>query len=251
MTGSLSELSKLSEQLNKESEHVNTIITRVNQSLASMNLGVECWLPRPLSIGEHFFSFGATMVGRIEDRAIQFGYARAENVFQLAIRNVMVQESTTPDGSPETRIANPGDPHPLLKANRNLRIDALELLGELTQAMKSRVASMIASIQKGTEASRQLIIEDAVEKRFLDSPVEELAFSVRTYNCLKNANIRTVRDLVQKTEAQLLKTKNFGRSSLNEIRELLPSMGFSLGMTIDEHGEAVKPEADPSREARG
>ncbi|OAI56872.1 hypothetical protein AYO50_02305 [Acidobacteria bacterium SCGC AG-212-P17] len=246
MTASLSELSKLSEQLNKDSERVNTIITTVNQSLASMNLGVECWLPRFLSTGEHFISFGTTIVGRSEDRAIQFGYARAENAFQLAIRNVMVQECTTADGSFESRIANPGDPHPLLKANRTLRIDALELLGELTEAMKSRVASMIASIQKGTEASSQLVIEDLVEKRSLDSSVEDLALYVRTYNCLKNANIQTVRDLVQKTEAQLLKTKNFGRWSLNEIRELLASMDFSLGMKIDEHGEAVKPEADPS-----
>ena len=55
----------------------------------------------------------------------------------------------------------------------------------------------------------------------LDKSVEELELSVRSYNCLKNANIRTIRELVQKTEAEMLKTKNFGRKSLNEIKEIL------------------------------
>jgi DNA-directed RNA polymerase subunit alpha len=68
----------------------------------------------------------------------------------------------------------------------------------------------------------------------LDKSVEELELSVRSYNCLKNANIRTIRDLVQKTEAEMLKTKNFGRKSLNEIKEILHSMGLSLGMRLDQ-----------------
>jgi len=62
---------------------------------------------------------------------------------------------------------------------------------------------------------------------------------VRSYNCLKNANIQTIGELVQKTEAEMLKTKNFGRKSLNEIKEILASMGLSLGMKIDEQGNAV------------
>ncbi len=65
------------------------------------------------------------------------------------------------------------------------------------------------------------------------------SISVRSYNCLKNANIQTIGELVQKTEAEMLKTKNFGRKSLNEIKEILTSMGLSLGMKIDEHGNAV------------
>ena len=63
--------------------------------------------------------------------------------------------------------------------------------------------------------------------------IEELELSVRSYNCLKNADIKTIADLVQKTEADMLKTKNFGRKSLNEIKELLAEMGLSLGMKID------------------
>ena len=62
---------------------------------------------------------------------------------------------------------------------------------------------------------------------------------MRSYNCLKNANIQSIGELVQKTEAEMLKTKNFGRKSLNEIKEILASMGLSLGMKIDEHGNAV------------
>jgi len=68
----------------------------------------------------------------------------------------------------------------------------------------------------------------------LDKSVEELELSVRSYNCLKNANIRTLRELVTKTEAEMLKTKNFGRKSLNEIKEILSAMGLSLGMRLDQ-----------------
>ncbi len=63
--------------------------------------------------------------------------------------------------------------------------------------------------------------------------VDELELSVRSANCLQNANIRFIGELVQKTEAEMLKTKNFGRKSLNEIKETLSSLGLSLGMTID------------------
>jgi DNA-directed RNA polymerase subunit alpha len=64
--------------------------------------------------------------------------------------------------------------------------------------------------------------------------VDELELSVRSYNCLKAANIRTVAELVQKTENEILKYRNFGRKSLVEIKELLDRMGLSLGMNIDD-----------------
>jgi DNA-directed RNA polymerase subunit alpha len=73
----------------------------------------------------------------------------------------------------------------------------------------------------------------------LNRSVEELELSVRSYNCLKNANIQTIGELVQKSEAEMLKTKNFGRKSLNEIKEILASMGLGLGMKIDDQGNAV------------
>jgi DNA-directed RNA polymerase subunit alpha len=74
----------------------------------------------------------------------------------------------------------------------------------------------------------------AASNENLDKSVEELELSVRSYNCLKNANIRTIRELVQKTEGEMLKTKNFGRKSLNEIKEILTGMGLNLGMRLDQ-----------------
>ncbi len=77
-----------------------------------------------------------------------------------------------------------------------------------------------------TEAARQDL------NRNLFRGVHELELSVRAANCLKNANIKTIADLVQKTEHEMLKTKNFGRKSLNEIKDLLHDMGLSFGMNI-------------------
>ncbi len=64
--------------------------------------------------------------------------------------------------------------------------------------------------------------------------VNELELSVRAANCLKNAGIETIAEMVQKTESEMLKTKNFGRKSLNEIKEILAEMGLSLGMKVEE-----------------
>ncbi len=76
-------------------------------------------------------------------------------------------------------------------------------------------------------------VRSGVANEHLDKSVEELELSVRSYNCLKNANIRTIRELVQKTEPEMLKTKNFGRKSLNEIKEILTTMGLGLGMKLE------------------
>ena len=76
------------------------------------------------------------------------------------------------------------------------------------------------------------------ENEHLAKSVEDLDLSARSYNCLRNANIQTVRELVQKTEAELLATKNFGQKSLTEIVDILSGMGLSLGMTLDQPAEA-------------
>jgi DNA-directed RNA polymerase subunit alpha len=89
---------------------------------------------------------------------------------------------------------------------------------------------------------------DAPEERSMDRisdqlnrSVEELELSVRSYNCLKNAGIQTIGELVQKSESEMLRTKNFGRKSLNEIKEILAGMGLALGMKPDSHGRLVAP----------
>jgi DNA-directed RNA polymerase subunit alpha len=75
--------------------------------------------------------------------------------------------------------------------------------------------------------------EEPIFNSNLLKSVEELELSVRSYNCLKNANIKTIADLVQKSEQEMLRTKNFGRKSLNEIKEILQVMGLRLGMRVD------------------
>lgn len=89
------------------------------------------------------------------------------------------------------------------------------------------------------------------EKEFNENlyrSVNELELSVRSANCLKNAKIEKIYQLVQKTEAEMLKTKNFGRKSLNEIKELLAEMGLSLGMDLEGF---VPPEEDQKSDDEG
>ena len=73
----------------------------------------------------------------------------------------------------------------------------------------------------------------------LNKPVDELDLSVRSYNCLKNADIRTIRDLIKRSERDMLHTKNFGKKSLNEIKDLLHGMGLDFGMDFDEQGNPI------------
>ena len=73
----------------------------------------------------------------------------------------------------------------------------------------------------------------------LDRSVDELELTLRSYNGMKNANMRTLRDLVTKTEEELLQTKHFGRESLNEIIEVLAGLGLHLGMRDDDEDDAV------------
>ncbi len=77
------------------------------------------------------------------------------------------------------------------------------------------------------------VVSGALLNDNLIKNIDELELSVRAYNCLKNANIKTISDLVQKTENEMLRTKNFGRRSLNEIKDILSSMGLHLGMRFE------------------
>ena len=88
--------------------------------------------------------------------------------------------------------------------------------------------------------------EDSAFKDMISKPISELELSVRSANCLEAANIKTISDLIQKTEAQMLKYKNFGKKSLSEIDAILTPMGLSLGMNIDERLKKKKG-AQPSQ----
>jgi DNA-directed RNA polymerase subunit alpha len=110
--------------------------------------------------------------------------------------------------------------------------DAVGLAGKL---MKDHLAIFI-NIEEEGEVEAPVELSEAEREAWwekLNRSVDEMELSVRSYNCLKNANIRTIGDLVQRSETEMLKTKNFGRKSLNEIKEILSSMGLSLGMKLD------------------
>ncbi|WP_437546523.1 DNA-directed RNA polymerase subunit alpha [Sorangium sp. So ce327] len=94
--------------------------------------------------------------------------------------------------------------------------------------------SIWVNFEESEETSYQAVMsDDEPLNENLFRSVEELELSVRSANCLQNANITLIGELVQRTEQDMLKTKNFGRKSLKEIKEILANMGLSLGMKID------------------
>jgi DNA-directed RNA polymerase subunit alpha len=94
--------------------------------------------------------------------------------------------------------------------------------------------SIFINFEETEEPVEETVSEEAAKmNENLDKSVDELELSVRSANCLQNANIRYIGELVQKTEADMLKTKNFGRKSLKEIKEILAEMGLALGMKLD------------------
>jgi len=93
--------------------------------------------------------------------------------------------------------------------------------------------SIFINFEEPTELSAPTLEEPEPLNPNLFRSVDELELSVRSANCLQNANIRFIGELVQRTEAEMLKTKNFGRKSLNEIKEVLGSMDLHLGMVLD------------------
>src|SRR6202012_2714273 len=113
-----------------------------------------------------------------------------------------------------------------------------DALGLAAKLLKDHMTIFI-NFEEELETDSRSEEKPLIKNENLNRSVEELELSVRSYNCLKNANIQSIGELVQKTEAEMLKTKNFGRKSLNEIKEILAQMGLSLGMKIDEQGNGV------------
>jgi len=111
--------------------------------------------------------------------------------------------------------------------------DAISLSAKLVRDHLNIFINLDEAADEQTDAQVEQTQTGSLNEN-LDKSVEELELSVRSYNCLKNANIRTIRELVQKTEGEMLKTKNFGRKSLNEIKEILHSMNLGLGMRLDQ-----------------
>jgi len=120
-----------------------------------------------------------------------------------------------------------------------------DAVGLAAKLMKDHLQIFINIDEEEEEETESAVVEVSDEEKGalyekLGKSVDEMELSVRSYNCLKNANIRTIGELVQKTESEMLKTKNFGRKSLNEIKEILSGMGLSLGMKLDDWPQAQK-----------
>src|SRR5436189_344305 len=123
----------------------------------------------------------------------------------------------------------------------NGSITSQDSLGLAAKLIKDHMQIFIQFEEKPEPVEEPAEVRHDAVAEHLNKSVDELELSVRSYNCLKNANIRTIGELVTKSEAEMLKTKNFGRKSLNEIKEILQSMGLALGMKMDEHGRPVPP----------
>lgn len=146
------------------------------------------------------------------------------------------------DFSPVQRVniqVEPSKRHPgaerlVIEMWTNGSVSPEDAVGEAALILEDHF-NLLCRFPTGLEPDEEIPAE--VEKVELNEnlfrSVDELELSVRAYNCLKTANIRTIADLVQKSEAELLKTKNFGKKSLNEIKTILGEMQLSLGMRLD------------------
>ena len=128
----------------------------------------------------------------------------------------------------------------------NGAISPADSIGQAAKLLKDHM-SIFINFEEVTETAEEPAERGTGQmNEVLTRSVEELELSVRSYNCLKNANIQSIGDLIQKTEAEMLRTKNFGRKSLNEIKEILGGLGLSFGMKIDAQGRLVGPVNPPS-----
>lgn len=115
----------------------------------------------------------------------------------------------------------------------NGNVAPADAIGYAAKILKEQL-SVFINFDEGEAAPKAAETQEGIKlNENLFKSVDELELSVRSANCLKNADIRYIGDLVQKTEAEMLKTKNFGRKSLNEIKEILSEMGLSLGMKLE------------------
>jgi len=128
----------------------------------------------------------------------------------------------------------------------NGAISPADSIGQAAKLLKDHMAIFI-NFEELPEQTEEVSERGTGQmSEVLGRSVEELELSVRSYNCLKNANIQSISDLVQKTEAEMLRTKNFGRKSLNEIKEILAGLGLTFGMKMDAHGRLVAPVGVPT-----
>ena len=128
----------------------------------------------------------------------------------------------------------------------NGAISPADAIGQASKLLKDHMTIFINFEEMPESAEEPAERAMSQMNEVLNRSVEELELSVRSYNCLKNANIQTIADLVQKSEVEMLRTKNFGSKSLNEIKEILSGLGLGFGMKFDSQGRLVSPAGTPA-----
>lgn len=121
-----------------------------------------------------------------------------------------------------------------IEVTTNGAISPADAVGQAAKLIKDHFLIFINFTEEPEEETEDKKSGDDKLSEYLSRNIDELELSVRSYNCLKNANIRTIGELVSRTEQEMLKTKNFGRKSLQEIKEILNSMGLHFGMKLSE-----------------
>ncbi|MBI4588514.1 MAG: DNA-directed RNA polymerase subunit alpha [Candidatus Rokubacteria bacterium] len=170
------------------------------------------------------------------------GYVAAERREPEAVPiNAILMDS---DFSPVQRVnfhvepiktAEAGQERLILEVWTNGSVAPETAVGEAARILEDHFELLIdfpQGLQVEEEVEREVVARPELNENLFRS-VDELELSVRASNCLKTANIRSIADLVQRTEPELLKTKNFGKKSLNEIKTILGEMGLRLGMSLD------------------
>ena len=129
-------------------------------------------------------------------------------------------------------------------------VNPQDALAFAAKILKEQATPFINFEEEAVEEAEEEEKEEARVNENLFRPVSELELSVRSSNCLKNANIKHIYELVQKTESEMLKTKNFGRKSLNEIKGILEEMDLNFGMKLEEfpYPEEGEGEAEEGKE---
>jgi DNA-directed RNA polymerase subunit alpha len=121
----------------------------------------------------------------------------------------------------------------ILEVWTNGTLSPADAVAHAAKILKDQLAIFINFEEEPEIEEKEVDEEEEKFNENLLKSIDELELSVRSSNCLNNANIRTIGELVQKTEAELLKTRNFGKKSLNEIKSILAEMGLSLGMKLE------------------
>lgn len=175
------------------------------------------------------------------------GYVSAEKNFDddLAVGYIPIDSVHSPVhrvkyGVEAARLGQTTDYEKLtLELWTNGAVTPQDAIGFAAKLMKDHMQIFINFEEDAAleDAAAELVGERYTE--YLNKSVEDLELSVRSYNCLRNANIQTIGDLVTKTENDMMKVKNFGRKSLHEIQEILETMGLQFGMRQDEHGRLI------------